>query len=1316
MSAKGEFGQLQRGLGNLRKDLNSVLGEIDKGARRGGIFDKTQLRALDLYRARFKESMADMNREYDKQVDAVKRLNMRRNQGSTEEQTNIRKEVRQRQDKIREIRKEQRAMEDLLRKRNEEARQFQQQQGQGGMGGGSGFGGRGLNSGLNMLKGVGGVALGLAGIGGVTTIASQAYGNAYNSQVSSLDLAQRIRGQAYGGSAKNMWDTMGSVGRSDQMGYTTQETWQFQDQYSRQAGALDQGELKHLLKFARGYGLSTSEVAGGIGGVRELGGAETASHFADMIAKSVDSSGMTPRILEVMQTSASLLQEMSTTLKDTGAKQILAYQTTLDTIGIREGMMGLTGSQGANVIGGLGGIFTPGGDDKWKWMGIQALQKHDPDKYGGMGLFDLERSFEDGLLNNDNLPAMVKYLREKSGGNEEVLQRMLQKWLQDGGYNATKTQVSELYEATDGLSVFDNEVMEALKKSLDSGDATENYQKRMSEIGQGILDTNARYEKALEDLGQPILTGVQFLKESVTSLAEIALGNGDISSKLTDIYNYLDRNWGSLATIGSILALGLMVGKVGAMLLGGIMTLAKIVGLGGLGRGVPGVPGAPGTGGKPATTWGDKAKNAGKWLGRNKGAIAGSATIIGIGANTILDEREKNGQFQDYQDYIGSTTKEERISNLPKDTQLTAYEPSWWEKTKDKITGLQDWVRYGSSEVNPAQKVSIDSQGNPYKDNELEDWLTTEFDPTTKRSFTALTNFSNEGFSSVDRFSKSSGVTINGMSNDVTDLVAKMERDSVRHTEALKVAGIDDFNMLQFSGTKDINKLMMDGTEALDNLYKEHEGFKPYFGSLWKDFIDGFNNLLFGMTGGSGDLTDKIVEMITKGEGTYDSVVKRDGNAMSIGKMQWNADRAKNLLKQIHEQDPETFNKYLGNTALGSEVLDNSRSFAHRALNDQEASRVSQLLNTGVGRQVQDNQARKDVGNYMEAGKKLGITDPKAMAYFADLYNQRPASAIAIAKASGNDLQKMHEVAMSDGIMGKFSTRRDNAFKHAQDISAGGYDGEVNRTNGLIGAIRDRFNIGNSTNYDTNFPDPSISTTGTTAGIRGKGYAGMTEYTEAMWNNVVNNFPNAKNNFMGGFVNREIRGKEGTGSMSMHAFGRAFDVGGTPKEMQSIAEYVKTLPQVQHVIYDRKISSNGSSWRDYKGQHPHHDHVHVDFKYRQGTPHVPGDQVALLHEGEAVIPKEFNPFNRANGVDESRFKKVRNLKDLFGGSDSVSAGSSSNSTIRTEGHVRVDVNVTGEQAHMLNQATTAQLMALVEKAIQQLEQRRLSVNPTTRGW
>lgn len=109
----------------------------------------------------------------------------------------------------------------------------------------------------------------------------------------------------------------------------------------------------------------------------------------------------------------------------------------------------------------------------------------------------------------------------------------------------------------------------------------------------------------------------------------------------------------------------------------------------------------------------------------------------------------------------------------------------------------------------------------------------------------------------------------------------------------------------------------------------------------------------------------------------------------------------------------------------------------------------------------------------------------------------------------------------------------------------------------------------------------------------GSGYGGMHPYVEAWYRKVKDKFGPTK--FMGGYNNRNVRGGS---SKSMHAYGRAFDIGGSAKTMSKIAEWARThMNNLQYAIYNRRIAGPGmgSKWRKYSGQNPHTDHVHLDF-------------------------------------------------------------------------------------------------------------------------
>ncbi|MGG1673514.1 peptidoglycan DD-metalloendopeptidase family protein [Paenibacillus sp. NRS-1783] len=572
VSAKGEFGQLQRGLKQLQQDLKGVAGVVDKGAGKGGFFDDKQIRALDIYKSRFLGTMRELDAEFRKQNSVVDSLYSKLQGAQRGEREEIKKTIQQRERQLDVIRKEFMATERLYNQRSKESGGYRSSSSSFGGSGRSGGSSDSDNAGggasrlaggaLSGVLGAGKFALGLVGLSSIAGLATQAYSSAYARSVNSLDLTQRMRGQAgWSGQATDMWDRASAVGRSDRMGYSAADTWGFLDQYSRTAGNISTDQQKGLLKFGRAYGLDTSEVAGMTGTNRAAGGTQSPKAFADAIAGSVAKSGMTPRIVEVMETNNALLQQMNTTLKDGSSKQILAYQTTLDRIGTEQGMMQLTGAQGGNLIGGLGGIFQPG-NDNWKWMGVQALRQYNPKKYENMDLFGLEESFEDGLMNSDNVPAMAKYVKSQTGGNEKLTKRIMQRWLTDGGFAATKREASEFYDSTQGLSVFNPDQMKALENgSVDSGAKYD--AERQGAQGQGYMDTDSRFEHALEQAGGKLVDIVMGVKEGATTVME-AIQNGTETGNgmLDSILKFMNDNLKGLATTDALGNLGSALSEV----------------------------------------------------------------------------------------------------------------------------------------------------------------------------------------------------------------------------------------------------------------------------------------------------------------------------------------------------------------------------------------------------------------------------------------------------------------------------------------------------------------------------------------------------------------------------------------------------------------------------------------------------------------------------------------------------------------------------------------------------------------------------------
>ena len=123
---------------------------------------------------------------------------------------------------------------------------------------------------------------------------------------------------------------------------------------------------------------------------------------------------------------------------------------------------------------------------------------------------------------------------------------------------------------------------------------------------------------------------------------------------------------------------------------------------------------------------------------------------------------------------------------------------------------------------------------------------------------------------------------------------------------------------------------------------------------------------------------------------------------------------------------------------------------------------------------------------------------------------------------------------------------------------------------------------------------------------------------------------------IGGYSYRNIAG---TNTLSDHALGKAIDVmignwgstAGTAKG-NAVANWFVQNPSAfgtKYVIWNARYNG-GRGWEPYGhpggGRNPtlqHLDHVHVSF-YKNGTNYVPSDRLAMLHQGERVIPAEQN--------------------------------------------------------------------------------------------
>lgn len=133
--------------------------------------------------------------------------------------------------------------------------------------------------------------------------------------------------------------------------------------------------------------------------------------------------------------------------------------------------------------------------------------------------------------------------------------------------------------------------------------------------------------------------------------------------------------------------------------------------------------------------------------------------------------------------------------------------------------------------------------------------------------------------------------------------------------------------------------------------------------------------------------------VIIKNEGFYDTVLRNDNGALSIGKLGWHATNALELLKRIVAEDSALALSILG-ASLYNEII-TSRYWETKIPSREEAAVISVLISTTHGRRIQDESAREYISGYVEHAMELGITEPRAMVFFADFNNQNGYSGSA---------------------------------------------------------------------------------------------------------------------------------------------------------------------------------------------------------------------------------------------------------------------------------------------------------------------------------
>ncbi len=191
------------------------------------------------------------------------------------------------------------------------------------------------------------------------------------------------------------------------------------------------------------------------------------------------------------------------------------------------------------------------------------------------------------------------------------------------------------------------------------------------------------------------------------------------------------------------------------------------------------------------------------------------------------------------------------------------------------------------------------------------------------------------------------------------------------------------------------------------------------------------------------DVVNAAKSYISSKEGNYDSINANDNGAVSIGKVQWHGARALQLLKMIVEANPSQAQTIL-TESLYNEILNSSlASWNYRCFNSEEAKIVSKLLATQESKDAQEQLSFNDIKGYVIRAQSMGITDAKALVYFADLENQLGGGGVtrvgkaAVAKAGSGDkvtLQVLYDTAMEDSVAKTSPGRRKSTYDYCMSL------------------------------------------------------------------------------------------------------------------------------------------------------------------------------------------------------------------------------------------------------------------------------------------
>lgn len=219
------------------------------------------------------------------------------------------------------------------------------------------------------------------------------------------------------------------------------------------------------------------------------------------------------------------------------------------------------------------------------------------------------------------------------------------------------------------------------------------------------------------------------------------------------------------------------------------------------------------------------------------------------------------------------------------------------------------------------------------------------------------------------------------------------------------------------------------------------------------------NNVQAGVATGSGSMLQEAIAQISKYEGSHTSVNRNDVGALSIGKIQWHATRARDLLKEIEKAQPGILHNYLPLELADAVNTKDNNYWSVRTLTASEASAMKQLLGTTASINTQNQLVARDVASYFNYPQSKGIVDPGALAAIADATNTAYAvgkrvsdNAIKYAgSAAAVNIEHVYQAIKNDSVASRaiYADRYASMYQKMRSMTSFEYDPEMDRQLGI---------------------------------------------------------------------------------------------------------------------------------------------------------------------------------------------------------------------------------------------------------------------------